>query len=415
MSIVKKLSLFLASLALALLAGCGGSDKGSSVDPPANFQVTPGDGSVIVTWTAEPDTDYWIFFGLGPDINTTNWIQRGGVALTNQVSPRIITGLTNGTTYSFTINGRRNKGPGGHGAPTQAVVPHQAGENWQPGTPLGTQTLTSITAGTMINGFDVVTVGDGGAIYSSISTAPFAERTSPVPGTPLRSAVYGIAGFMLGGDNGTILHSLDTITWTQKTSGTTARLNDGVSNPAATYVFVGSEGVVVTSGDAGATWTTPGTGVITELNAVTWGNNRFVAVGANGTIITGSTGSDWVQVDNQQNTVTLRGAAYGQFITTTSTTPVNVYVVVGDNGVVLRSENGDEWTVQPQFTTQNLRGLVFGGRFVAVGDGGSIFTSPDGITWTQANSGTTADLTSVTRTLTGYTAVGEAGTNVSTF
>jgi hypothetical protein len=138
-------------------------------------------------------------------------------------------------------------------------------------------------------------------------------------------------------------------------------------------------------------------------------------VGANGTIITGSTGSDWVQVDNQQNTVTLRGAAYGQFITTTSTTPVNVYVVVGDNGVVLRSENGDEWTVQPQFTTQNLRGLVFGGRFVAVGDGGSIFTSPDGITWTQANSGTTADLTSVTRTLTGYTAVGEAGTNVSTF
>lgn len=415
MSTVKKLSLLLASFALALLAGCGGSDKGSSVDPPADFRVTPGDGSVIVSWTAEPETDYWIFFGVGPDITTENWIQRGGVALTNQQSPRIITGLSNGTTYSFTINARKNKGPGGPSAPTQAVVPRVAGENWQPGTPLGTQNLTSVTAGTMINGFDVLAVGEGGAIFSSVTNGPFAERTNPVAGAPLRSAVYGIAGFMIGGDNGLILHSLDTITWAQKTSGTTARLNAGASNSAGTYVFAGAGGVIVTSGDGGNTWTTPGTGVTTDLHGATWGNNRFVVVGANGTIITGTSGGDWVQADNQQNTVTLRAAAYGQFITSASTTPVNVYVVVGDNGIVLRSEDGIEWTVQPQFTTRNLRGLSFGGRFVAVGDDGAIFTSVDGITWEQRNSSTTADLNSVTRTLTGYTAVGEAGTNVSTF
>ena len=415
MSIVKKLSLALASLALALLAGCGGDNKGSSADPPADFHVTAGDGSVIVTRTAEPETDYRIVFGVGPDITTENWIQRGGVALTNQQSPRIITGLSNGTTYSFTINARKNKGPGGPSAPTQAVVPRIAGENWQPGTPLGTQNLTSVSAGTVINGFDVVAVGDGGAIFSSVSNAAFAERTNPVPGTPLRSAVYGIAGFMLGGDNGLILQSIDSITWAQRTSGTTARLNTGASNQAGTYVLAGAGGAIVTSGDGGNTWTTPGTGTTTDLFGSTWGNNRFVVVGAEGAILTGTSGGDWERVDNQQNTIALRAAAYGQFITSASITPVNVYVVVGDNGIVLRSEDGIEWTVQPQFTTQNLRGLTYGGRFVAVGEDGAIFTSVDGVTWEQRNSSTTADLNSVTRTLTGYTAVGAAGTNVSTF
>jgi hypothetical protein len=415
MPIVNKLSLFLASLALGLLAGCGGSDKGSSADPPADFRVQPGDGSVIVTWTAEPETDYWIFFGLGPDINTSNWAIRGGVVITNAQSPRIITGLANGTTYSFTINARKNKGPGGEGAPTQVVVPRLAGENWAPGTPLGTQNLVSIAAGTVINGYNVVAVGEGGAIYSSISTAPFAERTNPVPGTPLRSVVYGFAGFMAAGDNGTILQSLDTITWAQRTSGTTARLSAGASNSTGTYVFAGGGGTVVASTDGGGSWTTPASGVTADLHGAAWGNNRFVVVGAGGTIITGTSGGDWGQVTNTGTTATLRAAAYGQFITPGSTTAVNVYLVVGDGGTVLRSEDGIAWTVQPSFTTSNLRGLTFGGRFVAVGEDGALFTSVDGVTWETRGSSTTADLNAVTRTLTGYTAVGETGTNVSTF
>jgi hypothetical protein len=49
-----------------------------------------------------------------------------------------------------------------------------------------------------------------------------------------------------------------------------------------------------------------------------------------------------------------------------------------------------------------------------VGKAGTILTSPDGITWTARNSGTTADLTAILRTLTGYTAVGAAGTVLNT-
>src|SRR5437899_13024467 len=115
---MKRIVFAVFSLVLALLAaGC--SNKGSSADYPADFKVAPGDGSVTATWTAEPDVEYWIFFGAGPNTNTTNWATTGGRAITNTRTPQIITGLANGTLYSFTINGRKNKGPGGSGAPTQ--------------------------------------------------------------------------------------------------------------------------------------------------------------------------------------------------------------------------------------------------------------------------------------------------------
>ena len=71
--------------------------------------------------------------------------------------------------------------------------------------------------------------------------------------------------------------------------------------------------------------------------------------------------------------------------------------------------------MQPPFTSANLLAVTYGGRFVAVGEGGVIFTSLNGLNWEARASGTTVDLTSVTRQLSGYTAVGAAGTNVSTF
>jgi len=412
--IVNRFALALATFLLALVAGCGG-DKGSAADPPADFRVQAGDGSAIVSWTAQPDTEYWLFFGLGSDITIDNWATRGGVAVTNATSPRIITGLTNGVTYSFTINARKNKGPGGDGAPSQNIVPMLAGANWAPAAPLGTQNLNAISGGTLVNGFDVVAVGNAGAIYSSIATAPFAVRTNPVPAENLYGTAYGLAGFVAVGANGVILTSQNTIDWTRSTSGTTARLNAATSSSTAIYVVVGDGGAVVTSTDGIQSWTTPSSTVLGNLYGATWGNNRFVAVGAAGTIISGTTGTDWGQVAEGISTQTLRAAAYGAFFTSGSTAATNLYVAVGDAGLVITSTDGASWAVLPPFTTKNLLGVTFGGRFVAVGEDGSIFTSSDGVTWTAQTSNTTADLSSVARTISGYTAVGEAGANVSTF
>jgi photosystem II stability/assembly factor-like uncharacterized protein len=416
-SLVNRLALLLASMLVALLAGCGGSDKGSSADPPANFRVAPGDGSVIVSWTQEPETEYWIFFGVGPNINTSNWIQLGGVALPNAVSPRIITGLSNGTTYSFTINARKNKGPGGPGAPTQVVVPVQAGETWSPGPALGTQNLNAMTAGNMVNGFDSVIVGDAGVIYSSIAAAPMAARTNPVPNVNLYSVVYGGGIMVAGGEGGTLIRSTDTIAWTTVTSGTTARLNAGSFSASGTFILVGAGGGLVASTDGGTSWTTPGSGVTTDLYGATFGTNpnRFVVVGAEGVILVGESGADWVRFGSGLTDRSLRAAAFGSFLLPNQTTVTNRFVAVGDGGTVLTSTDANTWTVVPAFTTKNLRGVIFGGRFVAVGEDGAIFTSSDGLTWETRSSGTTADLNAVAREVAGYTAVGEAGTNVSTF
>ena len=412
MRIVKKLALLIASSALLLLAACGGGGNGSSADPPADFRVVPGDGSATITWTAEPDVEYWLFYGVGPDITTSNWTQRGGVVATNVTSPRIVTGLVNGQTYSFTINGRKDKGPGGPGAPTQNIVPQLAGANWAPGAPLGTQKLNGIVAGSLANGFDIVAVGDGGVIFSSVTNGPIVQRTSPAT-MNLYGAVYGLAGFLALGDNGTILLSPNAIEWTQQTSGTTARLNGGVSNTSATYVVVGAGGTIATS-TGGTTWTTPGSGTMNDLYAATWGANTFVAVGAAGTILYGQSGGDWFP-GTQLTSNTLRGVAYGAILISGTQIATNNFVAVGDAGTVLRSTDGQTWTVVPPFTTKNLNAVVFGGRFVAVGDDGSIFTSADGTAWEERTSNTTADLYGVVRQLSGYTAVGEAGTNVSTF
>ena len=69
-----------------------------------------------------------------------------------------------------------------------------------------------------------------------------------------------------------------------------------------------------------------------------------------------------------------------------------------------------------------LASVAFGSQFVAVGAGGAIFTSVDGLAWQPADSGTTTDLNAVAFTIltahsigVGYAAVGNAGTNLTSF
>ena len=79
--------------------------------------------------------------------------------------------------------------------------------------------------------------------------------------------------------------------WTQQTSGVSAKLN-GLSCPTTTIcVAVGAGGVVVTTGNGGTTWSSKNSGVATNLNSVSCQDvNNCVAVGDGGRIITTSDG-----------------------------------------------------------------------------------------------------------------------------
>ena len=411
---MKKLALLLASLALTLLAGGCGS-QGSSADPPADFKVVAGDASATVTWTAEPDVDYWIFYGPGEGITSTNWSTSRGAALPNATSPFVVTGLVNGSTYSFSINGRKGGGPGGPGAPTQVVVPTLAGGNWAVGAPLGTARINGIAAGTGTGGFSTVAVGANGAIFSSVKGAATTTPANPAAPADLYAALYGPQGFVVAGANGTVLTSVDATTWTAQASGTTAALYGGAGLLTGGYVAVGEAGTILTSG-TGTTWVAAASGTTNALYAATYGNNLFVVVGAGGVVLTSTDGATWQAVPSGTAN-DLRGVTYAALTTTTSdvTVVTNLYLAVGAAGTVLTSSDGLTWTVHAPISARDLSAVVYSGQFVAVGKAGGIYTSVDGVTWSARTSGTDKDLTAVARTLSGYTAVGDAGTNVSSF
>ena len=127
-------------------------------------------------------------------------------------------------------------------------------------------------------------------------------------------------------------------------------------------VFAGVGATIVTSPD-GVTWTSRVAYLPTALRAVTWSEQRFVAV--------------------------------------------------GDVGEVMTSDDGSSWTVQDAGTSANLVGVTASaGQVVAVGELSSILTSPDGIRWTSRTlvpASPVVHLVGVAAAGTGFVALG--GTN----
>jgi hypothetical protein len=103
---------------------------------------------------------------------------------------------------------------------------------------------------------------------------------NPLPqGNNLSGVAYGNGTFVAVGELGTILTSPDGVTWTIRTSGTSAYLS-GVAYGNGTFVAVGELGTILTSPD-GVTWTIRTSGTTYSLNGVAYGNGTFVAVGSN--------------------------------------------------------------------------------------------------------------------------------------
>jgi hypothetical protein len=144
-------------------------------------------------------------------------------------------------------------------------------------------------------------------------------------------------------------------------------------------------------------WTDIESGNSDTLYGVVWGNDRFVAVGANGSILTSSDGRIW---SNQISTVTtaLNGVAYGG----------GTFVAVGIGGTILTSSNGTSWTPRSSGTSSTLSAVAHGPHgFVAVGSSGVILSSSDGVTWTSQDSKRTGFFRAVTWNGEVYVAVGD--------
>ncbi|MBU6400948.1 MAG: choice-of-anchor D domain-containing protein, partial [Verrucomicrobia bacterium] len=168
----------------------------------------------------------------------------------------------------------------------------------------------------------------------------------------------------------------------------------GVAVGNGVFVAVGDHGTVLRSED-GRQWTLEESGTIVPLNAVTYANGLFVAVGGQsgsgmdtGLVLVSTNGVAWRTADPGASGV-LQAIAYGQ----------NTFVAVGEGGVngsgIVTSSDGLHWQPQSAASSSWLRAVAFGnGRFVAGGDSGVILASTDAGHWNNALPGSTNFVTS---------------------
>jgi photosystem II stability/assembly factor-like uncharacterized protein len=148
-----------------------------------------------------------------------------------------------------------------------------------------------------------------------------------------------------------------------------------------TYVAAGNSGTLATSTD-GITWTTRTSGFgTTDIFSLTFGNGIFVAGGNASTLTTSTDGITWTSrsaFPPPPNAQTIRALTFGN----------NTYVAGGDQGVLSTSTDGITWTTRTSgFEGTQILSLTFGNNtYVAGGQSGKISTSTDGTTWTTRTS-----------------------------
>lgn len=210
--------------------------------------------------------------------------------------------------------------------------------------------------------------------------------------------IFAAVGRINRGDweDGVIVTSPDGVTWSEKASGQYG-LN-GIVYGGQAFVAVGSyynymmigpdNGMIATSAD-GISWSINSPKIDgADLRAVAYGSNIYVAVGLNGLLLTSSDGSEWTKIDSGSN-LWLGGIVFGN----------DVFVAFGADytnntsgkSTILSSTTGSLWTKNDLETQGRITGAVYGNnKFVAVGHyspsfegSGDIFTSTDGFAWTR--------------------------------
>ena len=232
-----------------------------------------------------------------------------------------------------------------------------------------------VAVGTAVNGCMILTSPDGETWTSRTSDSSYGQ---------LLSVSFGNGKFVAAGGSGlggVVVTSPDGIAWTE--NPVTSQWLYGVTYGGDRFVAVGANGTVISSED-GNTWTSWKT--TNKLAAVAYGNGRFVAVGEFGTIIAFS--GDSIGDPEQSGTVNpLRSVIFGN----------GRFIAVGFTGTILSSSDGSHWSKESSGTAYNLQAVTYGnGQYVAVGDSGTIVTSTDGETWSLETSGTTSGLKAVT-------------------
>ncbi|MFL2739431.1 MAG: Ig-like domain-containing protein [bacterium] len=239
----------------------------------------------------------------------------------------------------------------------------------------------------------VVAVGQGGKIIRSTNNASSFSTVSPYYAYDSWGVTFGNNTFVGVSNSGRTGRSTnDGSSFSAVNSGLGYNLR-GVAFGNNTFVAVAydSSGRIVrsTNSSNGVSWSSRYTdSPRTYLYGITYGDSKFVAVGASGrTQRSSNDGYNW-NYSNSGAGTTLNGVTFGN----------NTFVAVGMSGKIMTSSNGNSWTSRNTPISSELKGVAFGNNtFVAVGVGGKILRSTnDGVNWSDVTSPITTDLNGVT-------------------
>ncbi len=137
-------------------------------DAPTSVVGTAGNGQVSVAFSPPG------FNGGAPISSYRATSSPGGFTATNSASPILVTGLTNGTAYTFTVTATNIEGASAPSNPSAAVTP--SASVTVPGAPtIGTATSTGSTTATVAF---TAPVSDGGAAITGYRVTPYIGATA---------------------------------------------------------------------------------------------------------------------------------------------------------------------------------------------------------------------------------------------
>ena len=351
---------------------------------------------MVVSWGMVDGVEYWLPYAPQTAFNSPDFTTTSGLRwVTKVTSPYVLTGLTNGQTYTFALNGRTGTGKGGALTTPVTLAPRAAGSVWQTSGAL-TDTFRGIAWGAASDTVSYyLAAGDAGALYKSTNdvtspTLTWSAISSSNLTSNLNAAIYTLSKFIVVGDGGTVSSSADLATWTTSTLSGTPKLNALASN-GSRVVAVGDAGTIAYSAD-GVNWNLASVpaNLSAHLYGVTYASSgTWLAVGASGTLLTSGDGITWV-AQTSGVASDLRGAAYRAATTVTTTIPdattttAAAYVVVGAGGVILQSTDAVSWATKSSTGSDLMAVSSLPNQFLAVGASGAVAVSADGLTWAKS-------------------------------
>ena len=136
---------------------------------------------------------------------------------------------------------------------------------------------------------NTVAVGNNGLVLYSTDGGGTWTRVNIGVGNDLYGIawgeVYGLPSWVLVGENGLIMHSVDMLTWTTAPVITTEHLYGVVF--AGGFIAVGANGTLIYSPTLGESWQLKSSGTTEDLLSISFNLGIYTIVGTNDTIIVG--------------------------------------------------------------------------------------------------------------------------------